>query len=70
MSSGENANRRRADVPPVSAGPRSPAGGAEGFPYLACLDTIEPSELASAPVTYMDGRNNSWFSAPAEVRHL
>ena len=37
---------------------------------LACLDTIEPSELASAPVTYMDGRNNSWFSAPAEVRHL
>ena len=37
---------------------------------LACLDTVEPAELASSPVTYMDGRNNNWFSPPAEIRHL
>ena len=37
---------------------------------LACLDDIEPSELAVAPVTYSDGRNNDWQSPPAETRHL
>jgi hypothetical protein len=37
---------------------------------VACLDTIEPRELAQLRVTYMDGRNNSWFTPPAEIRHL
>jgi hypothetical protein len=37
---------------------------------LACLDDIEPAELASAPVTHMDGRNDNWFLPPEEVRHL
>jgi hypothetical protein len=37
---------------------------------LACLDNLEPAELLAAPVRYMDGRNNDWFSAPAETRHL
>ena len=34
------------------------------------LDNIEPAELASAPVTHMDGRNDNWFLPPEEVRHL
>lgn len=37
---------------------------------VACLDTIEPRELAQVRVTYMDGRANSWFTPPAETRHL
>jgi hypothetical protein len=36
---------------------------------VACLDSLEPAELAAASITYMDGRNN-WFSRPLEVRHL
>jgi hypothetical protein len=37
---------------------------------IACLDDVEPSELASLPVKYFDGRNNAWFQTPAETRHL
>jgi hypothetical protein len=37
---------------------------------LACLDDANFSELADAPVRYSDGRNNNWFNAPEEVRHL
>jgi len=37
---------------------------------LACLDDLDPSELASAPVTFMDGRNDNWWNPPAETRHL
>lgn len=37
---------------------------------LACLDDLDPTELANAPVSYTDGRNNNWFSPPAETRHL
>lgn len=36
---------------------------------LACLDDLEPAELAEAPVQYLDGRSDSW-SVPAETRHL
>lgn len=37
---------------------------------VACLDDAEPAELIAGPVRYMDGRNNDWFSVPAEIRHL
>ena len=33
---------------------------------LASLDDVELSELASAPVRYMDGRANNWFEEPAD----
>jgi hypothetical protein len=37
---------------------------------LACLDDVEADELIRAPVSYADGRNNNWWSPPAETRHL
>ena len=37
---------------------------------VACLDDVTPEELAKAPVSYEDGRNNNWGSPPAETRYL
>jgi hypothetical protein len=37
---------------------------------VTCLDDATPEELSTAPVRYMDGRNNNWFEQPAEVRYL
>lgn len=37
---------------------------------LACLDDLDPAELITAPVRYMDGRNDNWWHEPAETRHL
>lgn len=45
-------------------------GGAYYSVNVACLDDLDPAVLAEAPVRYMDGRNNNWFHAPAETRHL
>ena len=37
---------------------------------LACLDDATDRELAEAPVTFQNGRDNDWPSPPAETRHL
>jgi hypothetical protein len=37
---------------------------------VAALDDVDPAELVAAPVKYMDGRADSWWSPPAETRHL
>ena len=37
---------------------------------LAALDNVHPTELIGAPVKYMDGRNDSWWTPPPETRHL
>jgi hypothetical protein len=37
---------------------------------VTCLEGVGIDELMAAPVTYYDGRNDAWGSAPAEVRHL
>jgi len=37
---------------------------------LSTLDDLLPTELAAAPVRYMNGRDNDWFHEPAEKRHL
>jgi hypothetical protein len=45
-------------------------GGAYYSISLACLDDLDPTELAEAPVKYADGRNNKWWDTPKETRHL
>jgi hypothetical protein len=37
---------------------------------VACLDDLPTEELLAAPVQFMDGRNDSWWTVPAETRHL
>ncbi|NEI72054.1 GFA family protein [Rhizobium lusitanum] len=57
-------------VAPYGHGYIEEMGGAYVSINLACLDDLDPSELAEAPVRYFDGRNNSWWNTPAETRHL
>ena len=37
---------------------------------VAALDDLDPEELMAAPVQYMNGRDNDWWHAPKETRHL
>jgi hypothetical protein len=37
---------------------------------LASLDDADPQELIDAPVRYANGRDNAWWEAPKETRHL
>jgi len=45
-------------------------GGAFVAVNLGALDDAEPTELAEAPVRFMDGRADNWWAEPAETRHL
>ncbi|PTL80385.1 GFA family protein [Vitiosangium sp. GDMCC 1.1324] len=57
-------------VRPFGRGDIPEMGGAYVSVNLACLDDATPEELVSAPIKYMDGRNNNWWVPPAETRHL
>ena len=37
---------------------------------VACLDDLDPADLVGSPVQFCDGRNDNWWQAPAETRHL
>jgi hypothetical protein len=37
---------------------------------LGALDNASDEELAKAPVQFMNGRDNDWFSVPKETRYL
>ena len=61
---------RRCGIASFGHGYIEEIGGAYYSVNIACLDDVDPTELASAPVQYMNGRDNDWFSPPAETRHL
>lgn len=48
----------------------SPRWGEYVAVSVHCLDDATAAELAAAPVTYLDGRNDDWQTAPAIVGHL
>ena len=57
-------------IPAFGHGYIEQIGGAYYSVNLACLDNLDPTELAETPVKYMDGRHDNWWNAPAETRHL
>lgn len=71
---GTNSNNhvfcRHCGVRPFGRGHVEEIGGDYVSIKLACLDDVEPAELIEVPIQYFDGRNNNWWNAPAETRHL
>jgi hypothetical protein len=37
---------------------------------LACLDDLDPADLATAPIRFFDGLHDAWDRMPVETRHL
>jgi hypothetical protein len=50
-------------------GNETPMGKVYGVNVM-CLEDVADEELASAPITYVDGRNDNWQNAPAIFSHL
>ncbi|WP_323845426.1 GFA family protein [Microbulbifer magnicolonia] len=61
---------KRCGVSPFGRGFVEARGGDYIAINVAALDDLEPQALIEAPVSYLDGRNDNWRSAPAETRHL
>ncbi len=61
---------RHCGVKSFARGEMAALGGTFYAVNLACLDNASPEELAAAPITYEDGRQDNWQSAPADIRHL
>lgn len=67
---GEHLFCRHCGIHPFGRGDVPEIGGAFVSVQLACLDDLDPADLAEAPVRYADGRNDNWMNPPAETRHL
>jgi hypothetical protein len=50
-------------------GTETPSGLMYGV-NLGCLDDVSDTELAQAPITYVDGRDEHWDRPPAVFAHL
>lgn len=61
---------RHCGVRPFVHGHIEAVGGDFYSINVVCLDGVDDRELAEAPVRYADGRNDNWYSPPAETRHL
>lgn len=60
---------RHCGVRPFGIG-HSPRRGKFYGVSVTCLDGLTDAELAAAPVTYVDGRDDIWDAAPRETRFL
>ena len=61
---------RHCGVRPFERGFVKEMGGDCVSVNVACLDNLDLDELAVAPVTYMDGRNNQWMQRPNDTRTM
>lgn len=68
--SGHHLFCRHCGVRSFSRGYVEQIGGDYVSVQVMCLDDISDEELAAAPVRYANGRDNNWWDAPAEIRHL
>ena len=53
----------------LRVGTETPIGKMYGV-NLGCLEDATEEELARAPITYVDGRNDRWQDAPAFLSHM
>ena len=60
---------RRCGVRAFGIGTETPVGKMYGV-NLGCLTDVSDEELSRLPITYIDGRNNQWQSAPTFFAHL
>lgn len=61
----------RCGVRPFSKGGFLPPLGSDFYAVnLACLDDVTETELAQAPVNFVDGRSNTFAPIKGETRHL
>lgn len=56
-------------VRPFGVGTETPIGRMFGV-NVGCLEGVSEAELAAVPVTYVDGREDRWQSAPEFTGHL
>jgi hypothetical protein len=68
--SGHHLFCKQCGVRPFGRGYVEQIGGDFVSINLGALDTASDDELASAPVQFMNGRDNDWFNAPRESRYL
>lgn len=68
--SGHHLFCRTCGVTPFGRGYVEQIGGPYASINLAALDDADPTELAEAPVRFMNGRDDAWFEPPAETRHM
>ena len=61
---------RRCGTRPFGKGRVDVLGGDVVYVNLACIDDLDPAQLADAPIHYLDGRRDAWWERPAETRHL
>lgn len=45
-------------------------GGDFAVVFVNTLDGMEDGDLAAIPIKFADGRNDNWWNAPGEIRHL
>jgi hypothetical protein len=60
---------RHCGVRPFGTG-NSPRWGKFCSVNVTCLDDVSDAELAGAPITHVNGRDDDWENPPAELRHL
>jgi hypothetical protein len=68
--SGHHVFCKHCGVRPFGRGYVEEIGGDYVSVRVNTLDEVDPAELASAPVKYFNGRDNDWWTEPAETRHL